>query len=56
LVRPSTFTDVITSSASDMVHLQARCQLCPGTGVNYLVQPHTAPATNFRLGIYGFRA
>jgi len=41
LVRPSTFTDVITSSASDMVHLQARCQLCPGTGVNYLVQPHT---------------
>jgi hypothetical protein len=57
LVRPSTTTDVITSSASDIAHPHTpRCQLCPGTGVNYVVKSHTAPATSFRLGIYGFRA
>src|SRR3954452_21051974 len=26
-------------------HLQERCQLCPGTGANYVVERDTAPAT-----------
>ena len=41
--RPSTFTDKITSSASDMGHLQkARCKRCRGTGANYVVEPDTS--------------
>ena len=34
-------TAVITSRASDMAHLQdqLRCQLCPETAANYVVQP-----------------
>src|SRR5262245_15142776 len=35
----------MTSSASDMPHLRARCQLCLGTAANYVMKSDTAPAT-----------
>jgi len=47
LERPSTLTDKITSSASDIGHLRkVRCQRCRGTGANYVVNPDTSERAN----------
>src|SRR5687767_15611929 len=46
-VRPSSLTAVTTSRASDIAHPpRLRCERCPETGVNYVVEPDTPSDTN----------
>src|SRR5438105_13415958 len=47
LLLPCSLTAATTTRPTDTPHLpESRCERCPETGVNYVVEPDTAPATN----------